>query len=116
MLPSPYNTQQGAVLFATAYAREAEHSMLSDGQRVFAEQLTRDQHRIFAYIVTLVANRDDAEDIFQDACLVLWEKWKEYDSRRSFFGWACGVAHNKVRNKLRTSQTATVRRRTGADC
>ena len=80
--------------------------MVSDDQDVFAEQLTHNQHRIFAYIVTLVANRDDAEDIFQDTCLVLWKKWKEYDPRRSFFGWACGVAHNKVRNKLRTGKRA----------
>lgn len=82
--------------------------MLSDDQDVFAEQLTRNQHRIFAYIVTLVANRDDAEEIFQEACLVLWEKRKEYDPQRSFFNWACGVAHNKVRNRLRTGKRASL--------
>jgi RNA polymerase sigma-70 factor (ECF subfamily) len=82
--------------------------MVSGEQEFFAEQLTHNQHRIFAYIVTLVANRDDAEDIFQEVCLVLWKKWKEYDVEGSFFGWACGVAHNKVRNKLRTSSRARV--------
>jgi RNA polymerase sigma-70 factor (ECF subfamily) len=78
--------------------------MTSGDQDVFIEQLTRNQHRIFAYIATLMPNRDDAEDVFQEACLVLWKKWQEYDPRRSFFGWACGVAHNKVRNKLRTGK------------
>ena len=67
----------------------------------FAEQLVRNQHRVFAYIVTLLANRDDAEDAFQSTCLILWKKWEEFDPGRDFFGWACGVAHNEVRNMLR---------------
>ena len=78
--------------------------MASDDQDDFAEQLVRNQHRIFAYVVTLVSNRDDAEDVFQNTCLILWKKWEEYRRPHSFFGWACGVAHNEVRNKLRTSR------------
>ncbi len=70
----------------------------------FAELLVRNQHRVFAYIVTLLANRDDAEDAFQSTCLILWKKWDEFDPRRDFFGWACGVAHNEVRNMLRRRQ------------
>ena len=70
----------------------------------FAEQLVRNQHRVFAYIVTLLANRDDAEDAFQSTCLILWKKWEEFDPRRDFFGWACGVAHNEVHNMLRRRQ------------
>jgi len=67
----------------------------------FAEQLVRNQHRVFAYIVTLLADRDDAEDAFQSTCLILWKKWEEFDPGRDFFVWACGVAHNEVRNMLR---------------
>lgn len=70
----------------------------------FAEQLVRHQHRVFAYIVTLLANRDDAEDAFQSTCLILWKKWAEYDPHRDFFSWACGVAHNEVRNQLRRNR------------
>jgi RNA polymerase sigma-70 factor, ECF subfamily len=69
----------------------------------FAEQVVRNQHRVFAYIVTLLANRDDAEDVFQSTCLILWKKWEDYDPQRDFFAWACGVAHNEVRNMLRRS-------------
>lgn len=78
--------------------------MTSDDQNYFAEQIVHHQHRIFAYIVTLVSNRDDAEDIFQNTCLILWKKWEEYDRRLNFFSWACGVAHNEARNRLRTSR------------
>jgi RNA polymerase sigma-70 factor, ECF subfamily len=75
----------------------------------FAERLVRNQHRVFAYIVTLVANRDDAEDAFQSTCLILWRKWEEYDPHRDFFGWACGVAHNEVRNLLRRNHRGRLR-------
>jgi RNA polymerase sigma-70 factor, ECF subfamily len=67
----------------------------------FAERIVRDQHRVFAYIATLVPDHDDAEDVFQNTCLILWRKWEEFDPRRSFFGWACGIAHNEVRNLFR---------------
>ena len=82
--------------------------MVFDDRDSFAEQLVRNQHRVFAYIVTLLANRDDAEDAFQSTCLVLWKKWKEFDPSRDFFGWACGVAHNEVRNMLRQSRAAAL--------
>ena len=72
----------------------------------FAERIVRNQRRVFAYIVTLLANRDDAEDVFQNTCLILWKKWDEFDPSRDFFGWACGIAHNEVRNLLRRKRPA----------
>ena len=78
--------------------------MAFGGRDDFAERLVQNQHRVFAYIVTLLPNRDDAEDAFQSTCLILWKKWEEFDPGRDFFGWACGVAHNEVRNMLRRTQ------------
>lgn len=70
----------------------------------FTEQLVHNQPRIFAYIVTLMPNRDDAEDVYQGTCLTLWKQWKEYSRPDNFFAWACGIAHNQVRNRLRTTR------------
>lgn len=75
----------------------------------FAEQIVRNQHRVFAYIATLLANHDDAEDVFQATCLILWRKWDEFDPGRDFFGWACGIAHNEVRNLLRSNRRGGLR-------
>lgn len=83
--------------------------MIGDDRDTIAENIVRNQHRVFAYIVTLLPNRDDAEDVFQNTLLILWKKWKEYDPSRDFFSWACGVAHNEVRNVLRRSQHGRVR-------
>jgi RNA polymerase sigma-70 factor (ECF subfamily) len=75
--------------------------MPSANRDQFAELLVRNQRRLFAFIVTLLTNRDDAEDVFQSTCLILWKKWEEFDAERDFFAWACGVAHYEVRNCLR---------------
>lgn len=65
--------------------------------RPFNELFLRHQRGIYAYILTLVPNRNDAEDVFQQTCLTLLEKADQFDSERPFFPWACGFALNEVR-------------------
>jgi hypothetical protein len=48
----------------------------------FAERFVRSQDRIYAYVVTLLPNRADAEEVFQQTCLALWKKWGEFDPAR----------------------------------
>jgi RNA polymerase sigma-70 factor (ECF subfamily) len=67
----------------------------------FARQFVLYQDRVYGYIVTMLPNRHDAEDVFQQTSLILWQKWDQFDQGRDFIGWACGIAHNEVRNFLR---------------
>jgi len=76
--------------------------------RRFAERVVRTQQRVFRYVVSLVPNRADAEELFQQTCLTLWENWERYDPALDFFPWACGIAHNHVRNFQRKRQTGQV--------
>ncbi len=82
--------------------------MQTHAQQAFTEQFVRSQHRVYGYIVTLLPNRDDADEAFQDTCLVLWGKWTEFDPERDFDSWACGIAHNVVRNFKRRKRAGTV--------
>ncbi|MEX0867255.1 MAG: sigma-70 family RNA polymerase sigma factor [Pirellulales bacterium] len=74
--------------------------------QLFAERLVREQHRVFRYVVSLVPNRADAEEIFQQTCLTLWENWERYDPSLDFFPWACGIAHNHWRNYYRKMENS----------
>jgi RNA polymerase sigma-70 factor (ECF subfamily) len=65
---------------------------------VFVELLIANQPRIYAYIVSLLPNRTDAEEVFQETCVVLWAKWKEFDLNTNFLAWACQIALNKTFN------------------
>ncbi len=68
----------------------------------FASRLARHQAQLFGYIYSLVRDLDDADDLFQQTSLVLWDKFDQYDPSRSFVGWACGVARYEVLNFLRS--------------
>ena len=74
----------------------------------FAEHFVRNQHRIFAFIVTLVGNRADAEEVFQQTSLTIWRKWESFDTSADFVRWACGIAHNHARNHFRKEKRASV--------
>jgi RNA polymerase sigma-70 factor (ECF subfamily) len=71
-------------------------------QTEFADLLRRHQSQLFAYIYSLVHNFDDADDLFQQTSLVLWDKFSQFDASRSFAAWACGVARYEVLNYLRS--------------
>jgi RNA polymerase sigma-70 factor, ECF subfamily len=63
----------------------------------FNELFLRHQKDVFAYILTLAPDRNDAADVYQQTCLALLEKQADYDPGRPFFAWACGFALNEVR-------------------
>jgi RNA polymerase sigma-70 factor (ECF subfamily) len=67
----------------------------------FAELLRRHQTQLFGYIYSLVRDLDDADDLFQQTSLVLWDKFDHYDPGKSFIAWGCGVARFEVSNFLR---------------
>ena len=66
--------------------------------------LARHQSQLFGYIYSLVRDLDDADDLFQQTSLVLWDKFDLFDPSRSFVGWACGVARYEVLNFLRSAE------------
>ncbi len=82
--------------------------MPTETQQAFTEHFVRCQHRVYGYIVTLLPRRSDADEAFQDTCLILWDKWAEFDPSRDFTRWACGIAHNVVRNFKRRQRHAAI--------
>ncbi|QDT66484.1 RNA polymerase sigma factor [Calycomorphotria hydatis] len=51
-----------------------------------------------SYIGTLVIDINDADDVFQELCLTLWDKFDEFDPERSFLTWAKAIAYNDARS------------------
>src|SRR5439155_1747594 len=77
--------------------------MKADSERKaeFADYLRQNQSQLFGYIHSLVRDLNDADDLFQQTTVILWNKFAEFDRRRSFVAWACGVARLEVANFLR---------------
>jgi RNA polymerase sigma-70 factor, ECF subfamily len=72
-----------------------------DRQKLFAELVACYQSQLYAYIFAVVKNRDDAEDLFQSVCLVLWRKFELFQPGSSFFSWARQTAKLMMCNFLR---------------
>lgn len=67
----------------------------------FTDYLAGSQTRLYGYIHSLVPDISHADDLYQQTALVLWKKFDDYDRRRSFFSWACGIARLEVANFVR---------------
>jgi RNA polymerase sigma-70 factor, ECF subfamily len=69
--------------------------------RRFVQRLTGCQPRLYAYIMTLVLDPHQAEDVLQQANLVMWEKLDEFLDCGDFDALACKVAYYQVLAKRR---------------
>ena len=62
----------------------------------FLALLTASQSSLYAYIVSLLPNRQQADDILQETNIVLWRKADEFQEGTSFVAWACQIAYFNV--------------------
>ncbi len=62
----------------------------------FVKLLTNCQDRLYAYIVTLMGNRDQARDVLQETNIVLWRKVDSFKPGTDFHAWACKIAYYQV--------------------
>lgn len=67
-----------------------------DKMELFASLLATCQRKVFLYIMALVHNPTDAEEILQETNLILWRKFEQYRPGTDFAQWACRVAYYEV--------------------
>lgn len=59
-------------------------------------------HHLFNFIMTLVPNFSDAEDILQESAQIMWKKFETYEKDTNFLAWARTIIRFKVLNYYRT--------------
>ena len=64
----------------------------------FVRQLVAHQPRIYAYILTLVPNYTDADDLMQETAEVMWARFEESEPIGNFASWGMRIAQNKILN------------------
>jgi RNA polymerase sigma-70 factor (ECF subfamily) len=62
----------------------------------FARLFSRNARRIYGFVMTLVFNHHDAEEVFQNTSVVLWNKFGEFKPGSNFFAWASRIAYFEV--------------------
>jgi RNA polymerase sigma-70 factor, ECF subfamily len=56
------------------------------------------QRRLLAFILTLVPNHTDADDLLQETTMVMWRRFSEYRPGTDFIAWGITIARYKVLN------------------
>src|SRR5581483_11860827 len=64
--------------------------------RQFLRLFVQTERRFYAYILTLLPNRADADDVLQEASLVMWDKFDDRRPPDDFAAWGCRIAYFKV--------------------
>ncbi len=62
----------------------------------YLDLFTRHQLQLYRYIVVLIADRAEAEDVLQNTNLVLLQKWEQFEMGTNFWAWATGIAYFEV--------------------
>jgi RNA polymerase sigma-70 factor, ECF subfamily len=62
----------------------------------FIELMTAYQGRMYAYILSLLADPNSANDILQETNIVLWRKSTEYQMGTNFKAWCFRIANFQV--------------------
>ncbi|VAX38366.1 hypothetical protein MNBD_PLANCTO02-2683 [hydrothermal vent metagenome] len=86
----------GVDLNMTHYKEEKAIKEEREKATGFVWHYTMHSRRVYAYILTLVPHRPDAEDVFQNVGVTLWEKFDEFEEGTNFGAWACRIAWFKV--------------------
>ena len=77
--------------------------------KLFLRLFLQNSRRLYAYILTLLPHRGDADDVLQEASLVLWEKFDETRPPDDFAAWGCRIAYFKVLDHYKKSRRDRVR-------
>lgn len=79
--------------------RELQTSTQADerGQRFMMLYMSI-QRYLYGFVLTLVANSSDADDIVQETVTVMWAKFDEFEAGTDFGAWAVAIARYRIMN------------------
>lgn len=71
---------------------------------LFLSEFSKSQTRLYAFILMIVHNDSEADEIFQETAALLWEQFDKYEAGTSFGAWAVSIAKFKVLEHLRQNR------------
>src|SRR5437899_5253795 len=77
--------------------------------QLFLRLFLQNQRRLYAYILTLLPHRADADDVLQDTSLTMWDRFDANGPPDDFLTWGRRVAYHKVLDFNKKSQRAQSR-------
>jgi RNA polymerase sigma-70 factor (ECF subfamily) len=72
----------------------------------FLRLFLQNQRGLYAYVLTLLPNRADADDVLQETSLVMWDKFDAEGPPSDFLAWGRRIAYHKVLDFYKKTQRA----------
>ncbi len=70
--------------------------------RIRFSTLMREHHReLLVFAGAATRNREAAQDIVQEALVIAWRKFDDFDESRDFGAWMRGIVRNKIKDWFR---------------
>ncbi len=72
----------------------------------FIHLMTTAQMNIYSYIMSIVGNANDADDIMQNTSSYMWEQFSKFRTDTDFVSWGNSIAYYKIKEfrKLKNRQ------------
>ena len=82
-------------------------SYVRGNNRAFDELLSRNQSKLFSYILFVVRDEDKANDLFQETCVKVITKLHQgrYVDSGKFGAWIMRIAHNVIMDWYREQRS-----------
>ncbi|AQT68092.1 RNA polymerase sigma factor [Anaerohalosphaera lusitana] len=58
--------------------------------------LYQNQSRIYAYVLTMVGNYSDADDVMQETISFMWKRFEDFELGSDFVAWGIRIARYKI--------------------
>lgn len=82
------------------------NSPIDERTRRVTRLWTQAQPKVSAFVISVVRDFRDRDDLIQDIAVAVFESFDSYDPARPFTKWAMGVARNQFKIYLRKRQRA----------
>lgn len=87
-------------------SEDEEQSLISrvvEGDReAFRELFAVYQLRLYSYLMKLLSDKAEAEDVLVDTMFTVWKDAKQFKGTSKLSTWIFGIAHNKALNAMRS--------------
>jgi RNA polymerase sigma-70 factor, ECF subfamily len=95
---------------STVLLRDDEllHQVASGSQQAFFELYQRHSAPVYNYIVRLMHEREEAEDILQEVFMAVWRGAGNYRGQAQVKTWVYRIAHNQAVSWLRRRHPLTI--------
>lgn len=85
---------------------ELVNQFIAGDSNAIEQLIKRHKRKVFTYILIIVRNREQSEDLFQETFLKVIKSLKEgkYTDDGRFLGWVMRIAHNLIIDNVRRGQ------------